>query len=55
LLGTAREAFAQALELTAAISAAVVLATAIVAAVLLRRVGSEPERPPDLEPAVENP
>ena len=45
LLAAAREAFAQALELTAAISAAVVLATAVVAAVLLRRVrvSSEPD------------
>jgi hypothetical protein len=43
-LGAAPEAFTQALELTTAISAAVVLAMAIVAAVLLRRVGSEPER-----------
>jgi len=52
LLGTAREAFAQALELTAAISAGVVIALAIVAAVLLRRVraGSESEEQPDLEP-----
>jgi hypothetical protein len=42
-LGAAPEAITQALELTTAISA-VVLAMAIVAAVLLRRVGSEPER-----------
>jgi DHA2 family multidrug resistance protein-like MFS transporter len=39
LLGKAREAFAQGLELTAAISVAVMMATAIVAAAVLRRVG----------------
>ncbi len=52
LLGTAREAFTQALELTAAISAVVVIAMAIVAAVLLRRVraSSESEEQPDLKP-----
>jgi MFS transporter, DHA2 family, multidrug resistance protein len=41
LLARARDAFAQGLELTAAISAAVVVVTAIAAAVLLRRVGEE--------------
>jgi MFS transporter, DHA2 family, multidrug resistance protein len=52
LLSTAREAFAQALELTAAISAIVVMAMAIVAAVLLRRVraSSESGEQPYLEP-----
>jgi DHA2 family multidrug resistance protein-like MFS transporter len=52
LLGTAREAFAQALQLTAAISAALVMALAIVAAVLLRRVraGSEPGEQTGLAP-----
>ena len=45
LLGSAREAFTQGLHLTAVICAAVVLATAIPAALLLRRVsaGSAPE------------
>ena len=45
LLGSAREAFTQGLQLTAVICAAVVLATAILAALLLRRVaaGSAPE------------
>jgi hypothetical protein len=43
------------MELTAAISAAVVLAMAVVVAVLLRCVASEAERQSDLEPAVENP
>ncbi|HWM84362.1 MAG TPA: MFS transporter [Kofleriaceae bacterium] len=45
LLGPAREAFTQGLQLTAVISAAVVIATAILAALLLRRVraGSDPE------------
>ena len=43
LLGVARGAFVQALELTAIISAVVVLATAIVAALVLRRVGTEAE------------
>jgi DHA2 family multidrug resistance protein-like MFS transporter len=38
LLAAAREAFVQSLELTAAISAAVVIATAIMAAILLRNV-----------------
>jgi MFS transporter, DHA2 family, multidrug resistance protein len=38
LIGTAREAFTQALELTAAISAVVVMAMAVAVAVLLRRV-----------------
>jgi DHA2 family multidrug resistance protein-like MFS transporter len=49
LLGTAREAFADALELTAAICALVAAATAIVAVVMLRRVraAGEPERQPE--------
>jgi MFS family permease len=38
LLGTAREAFTQAFQLTAALCAAVVLITALLATVLLRRV-----------------
>ena len=44
LLDTAREAFTQGLQVTAAISAVVVLAAAVVAGVLLRHVrpGSEP-------------
>jgi DHA2 family multidrug resistance protein-like MFS transporter len=46
LLGIARAGFVQALELTALISAGVLLATAIVVALLLRSVGTaaEPER-----------
>ncbi len=45
LLGTAREAFTQGFELTVVMSAVISLATAMVAAALLRRVrpGSEPE------------
>jgi DHA2 family multidrug resistance protein-like MFS transporter len=49
LLGTAREAFVQSLELAAAISAGIALMTAIMVGVLLRRVragsevGAEPE------------
>ncbi len=45
VLGPAREAFTQGLQLTAIICAAVVLATALLAALLLRRVraGSDPE------------
>jgi DHA2 family multidrug resistance protein-like MFS transporter len=45
LLGASREAFAEALHLTAATSAAVVLGMAVVAAVVLRHAhaGSEPE------------
>ena len=52
LLGAARAAFAQGFELTAAISAAVLLATAIMAAALLRHVqtGAEPEQQPDMAP-----
>lgn len=38
LLRTAREAFTQAFQLTAALGAAVVLITALLATVLLRRV-----------------
>ena len=51
LLGSARAAFTQAFELTAAISAAVSLATAIGAMVLLRRVraGSNLHEQPSLE------
>jgi DHA2 family multidrug resistance protein-like MFS transporter len=47
LLGTAREAFTQAFQLTAAISAAVVLITAVLATALLRgvRVGSSLDEP----------
>jgi MFS transporter, DHA2 family, multidrug resistance protein len=40
LLLTAREAFAQAVELTAAMSAVILVALAVVAAVVLRRVGA---------------
>ena len=50
LLGTAREAFVQALELTAAVSAVVVMTIAILAAVLLRRVRAGSEEQPELEP-----
>jgi DHA2 family multidrug resistance protein-like MFS transporter len=52
LLDAAREAFTQALQLNAAISAVVAAGLAIGAAVLLRRVrgGGESEQPPDLEP-----
>jgi DHA2 family multidrug resistance protein-like MFS transporter len=51
LLASARGAFAQAFELTAAISSLVVVLPAIVPAFLLRgvRVGTEPGRPSDLE------
>jgi MFS transporter, DHA2 family, multidrug resistance protein len=52
LLDSAREAFTQALAVTAGISSAVVLASAVVAAVLLRKVGasshSEAEQAPDV-------
>jgi DHA2 family multidrug resistance protein-like MFS transporter len=50
LLGAAREAFAQAFQLTAAICAAVVLATAVMVAILLRggKTGSAPAVEPDL-------
>jgi DHA2 family multidrug resistance protein-like MFS transporter len=46
LVGTAREAFTQAFALIAAICGVIALATAVVAAVVLRRVqaGSEPGR-----------
>src|SRR5712692_877803 len=49
LLGAAREAFAQAFQLTAAICAAVVLATAVMVAILLRggKTGSAPAVDPD--------
>jgi MFS transporter, DHA2 family, multidrug resistance protein len=52
LLGAARDAFVQAFELTAAICAFIVMATAIVTLVLLRRVrpGSEPGREVNVEP-----
>ena len=60
LLGTARAAFTDALQVTAGVSAAVVLALAVLAAALLRRASTEPvpsepaERPardaPRLEP-----
>jgi DHA2 family multidrug resistance protein-like MFS transporter len=52
LLSLASDAFTQGLELTAAISAVVLLTTAIVAGILLRHVRSayEPERQPGLEP-----
>ena len=52
LPGAGRAAFAQGFELTAAISAAVLLATAIMAAALLRHVqtGAEPEQQPDMAP-----
>src|SRR5829696_2368760 len=52
LLDAAREAFTQALQLTAITSAVIVLGMAILAAVLLRhvRTGSESERPAGLEP-----
>ena len=47
----ARDAFAQAFEMTAAICAAVAVATAVVALVMLRRVptGESPERDVPLE------
>jgi DHA2 family multidrug resistance protein-like MFS transporter len=50
LLTTARKAFTQAFEVTAAICAALALATAIVAVVLLRRAGagSESKSEPEL-------
>ena len=55
LLGTARAAFTQAFELTAAISAVVSLVTAIGAIVLLRRVraGRRLDEQPSLEHPVE--
>jgi DHA2 family multidrug resistance protein-like MFS transporter len=54
LLGTARDAFAQAFELVAAVCAAVAVVTAIVLLVVLRseRAGGEPDRNPGLEPMV---
>jgi DHA2 family multidrug resistance protein-like MFS transporter len=54
LLGTARDAFAQAFELVAAVCAAVAIITAILAVMVLRRVrpGTESEAEPGLEPAV---
>jgi DHA2 family multidrug resistance protein-like MFS transporter len=56
LLGTARDAFAQAFELVAAVCAAVAVITAILAVVVLRRVrpGTEPEAEPDLESVVQS-
>jgi DHA2 family multidrug resistance protein-like MFS transporter len=55
LLGTARAAFTQAFELTAAISAAVSLVTAIGVVVLLRHVGAGAQlnEQPALEPPVQ--
>jgi DHA2 family multidrug resistance protein-like MFS transporter len=52
LLGAAREAFTRGLQATAAISAVVALAIAILAAALLRdvRAGAEPEERADPEP-----
>jgi MFS transporter, DHA2 family, multidrug resistance protein len=52
LLSLARDAFVQAFELISAICAAVVIVTAIVAVVVLRRVGpgAEPEGKPELDP-----
>jgi DHA2 family multidrug resistance protein-like MFS transporter len=53
LLGTAREAFSQAFEVVAAISAVLVLATAILTVVTLRRVGPGSESlTEDLAPAI---
>ncbi|MGH9174987.1 MAG: MFS transporter, partial [Vicinamibacterales bacterium] len=52
LLDASREAFVQALQVTAALSAAVMLATAIMAAVLLRNI--RPPAAPD-EQAVPEP
>jgi MFS transporter, DHA2 family, multidrug resistance protein len=51
LLGTAREAFVQSLELAAAISAAIALMTAIMVGVLLRRVRASSEAGAEPEPA----
>jgi DHA2 family multidrug resistance protein-like MFS transporter len=53
LLSLAREAFVQAFELISAICAAVVIVTAIVAVVVLRRVGpgTEPHEEAGLEPS----
>jgi MFS transporter, DHA2 family, multidrug resistance protein len=55
LLGTAREAFAQAFEITAAISAAVSLITAVGVMILLRRVqaGAKLHEEPASEPSVQ--
>jgi MFS transporter, DHA2 family, multidrug resistance protein len=52
LLGTAHDAFVQGLELAATITAALVLAVALLAAILLRhvRTGPEPEDQADTEP-----
>jgi len=54
LLGTAHEAFAHGLQLTAATSAVIVTSLAVVAVVLLRhvRAGAEPERRPGPDAAV---
>ena len=55
LLGTAREAFAQAFEITAAISAAVSLVTAVGVIILLRRVqaGAQLHEEPASDPSVQ--
>ncbi len=52
LLGTAREAFVQSLELAAAISAAIALMTAVMVGVLLRRVRASSEAGAEPEPAL---
>jgi DHA2 family multidrug resistance protein-like MFS transporter len=54
LLGTARDAFVQALELMAGICAAVAIATAIIVLVVLRRVppASKPRASPALDPEI---
>ncbi|MBA2446775.1 MAG: MFS transporter [Chloroflexi bacterium] len=55
LLGVAREAFVQSFEVTAAISAGIVIAAAVVAAVLLRHVRTGPEPEPRLDHATDGP
>jgi MFS transporter, DHA2 family, multidrug resistance protein len=50
LLGAAREAFTQGLQLTAVTSAAIVVGMAILAVILLRNVSAGAEPPPDTEP-----
>jgi DHA2 family multidrug resistance protein-like MFS transporter len=54
LIDPARGAFIQGLDVAAAISAVATLGLAILVMTLLRgvRTGSEPEEPPDVEPAV---